>query len=112
MHALLRLHFVDVREEEVAPSVGGKSSRMDFLLKHERVIIETKMTRKNLRQRELSDELIVDMTRYRSHPDCGALVCLVYDPDGHCHAPAALAADLTSDSEEFRTVVVVCPSGR
>lgn len=112
MHALLKLHFVDVREEEPAPSVGGKSSRMDFLLKRERVIVETKMTRKNLRQKELSDQLIIDMTRYRSHPDCGTVVCFVYDPGGYCHAPAALEADLSTEADGFRTVVVVCPSGR
>ena len=36
MHALLKLHFSDVRAEEVAPSVGGKvGPRMDFLLKGE-----------------------------------------------------------------------------
>src|SRR5262249_7102659 len=51
MHALLRFHFDDVRAEEVTPSVGGKSGRMDFLLKRERLVVETKMTRKSLGQR-------------------------------------------------------------
>jgi hypothetical protein len=58
MHVLFKLHFEDVRAEEVTPSVGGKSGRMDFLLKPEQVVIETKMTRKGLDQKEVSDELI------------------------------------------------------
>ena len=33
LHALLLLHFVDVRPEEYTPSYAGKASRMDFLLK-------------------------------------------------------------------------------
>jgi hypothetical protein len=35
LHALLRLHFDDIRPEEWTPSYGGKSTRMDFLLKKE-----------------------------------------------------------------------------
>jgi len=112
MRALLMFHFDDVRAEEVTPSVGGKSGRMDFLLKRERLVIETKMTRKNLRQKEVGDELIIDMKRYHSHPDYRTLVCLVYDPGGFCHAHAALENDLSGlDAAGFRTHVIVCPKG-
>ena len=49
MHALLKLHFEDVRAEEATPSVAGKSGRMDFLLKDEGIVMETE-TRRNLKQ--------------------------------------------------------------
>ena len=111
MHALLKFHFDDVRAEEVTPSLAGKSGRMDFLLKRERIVVETKMTRKTLGQREVGDELIIDMKRYRSHPDYGTLVCLVYDPEGYCHAPSALENDLSGTEGDFRTTVIVCPRG-
>lgn len=111
MHALLKLHFEDVRAEEVTPSVAGKSGRMDFLLKAERLVVETKMARRNLTQKQIGDELIIDMRRYRSHPDLRTLVCLVYDPGGFCQAPAALENDLTGVDGRFRSVVVVCPKG-
>ena len=111
MHALLRLHFDDVRAEEVTPSVAGKSGRMDFLLKQERIAVETKMTRPTLDQKKVGDELIVDMRRYRAHPDVHTLICLVYDPKGHCHAPAALERDLSAEEADLRTVIVVCPKG-
>jgi hypothetical protein len=110
MHALLKLHFEDVRAEEVTPSVAGRSGRMDFLLKTEKLAVETKMTRRNLKQKEVGDELIIDMKRYRSHPDLRTLVCFVYDPGGYCRA-GALENDLTGVDGRFRSVVIVCPRG-
>lgn len=111
MHAVLKLHFCDVRPEEVTPSVAGKSGRMDFLLKRERLVVETKMTRKGLDQKKVGDELIIDVRRYREHPDCGTLVCFVYDPSGICHAPDALEHDLSRNEGSLRVIVVVCPKG-
>lgn len=111
LHAVLRLHFDDVRPEEVTPSIAGNSGRMDFLLKTERIVVEAKMTRKGLDQRKVGDELIIDMRRYRAHPDVRTLICLVYDPDGYCMSPAALENDLSTGQDGLRTVVVVCPKG-
>ena len=111
MHALLRLHFEDVRAEEVAPSHGGKSTRMDFLLKREKVVVETKMTRKNLDQNGVANELIEDKERYRTHPDFRTLVCLVYDPEHRCHNPTALEDDLSVTEGDFRTIAIVVPKG-
>jgi REase_DpnII-MboI len=42
LHALLKLHFDDVRREEWTPSYAGSQSRMDFLLKREKIVVETK----------------------------------------------------------------------
>ncbi len=61
LHALLLLYFDDVRTEEWTPSYAGKSSRMDFLLKNERVVIEVKKTRLGLADKELGDQLIIDV---------------------------------------------------
>jgi len=111
MHGLLRLYFDDIRPEEWCPSYAGMSSRIDFLLKTERIVIETKMTRKALDERKLGEELTLDKAKYRTSPDCGTLVCFVYDPDGYCRNPAALERDLAEDREEFRVIVVVAPKG-
>lgn len=77
LHALLLLYFDDVRAEEWTPSYAGKSSRMDFLLKNERVVIEVKKTRQGLADKELGDQLIIDVDRYKVHPDCKRLICFV-----------------------------------
>lgn len=42
LHALLQLHFDDIRAEEWTPSYAGKSARVDFLLKKEKIVIEVK----------------------------------------------------------------------
>lgn len=78
LHALLLLYFDDVRAEEWTPSYAGKSVRMDFLLKNENVVIEVKKTRLGLADKELGDQLIIDVDRYKVHPDCKRLICFIY----------------------------------
>ncbi len=114
LHALLRLHFDDVRAEEWTPSYAGNASRTDFLLKREQVIIETKVTRtksRKLDQREITNQLIIDKERYRTHPDCKTLVCFVYDPDHLCDNIAALESDVSSQGPPLRVFIVVAPTG-
>lgn len=111
LHALLRLHFDDVREEEWTPSYGGTRTRMDFLLKREQTVVETKMTRPGLDQRKVVDELIVDKEHYRQHPDCKTLVCFVYDPEQRLTNPDAVECDLADDEARLVTRVVVAPIG-
>ena len=55
---------------------------MDFLLKKEKIVVEVKMTRRGLADKEVGDQLIVDIERYKKHPDCNTLICFIYDPDG------------------------------
>jgi hypothetical protein len=111
MHGILRLHFADVRPEEWTPSYAGNHSRMDFLFKRERIVIEVKMTRDSLKQKEVVNQLAVDKERYRVHDDCDTLICFVYDPDSHCHKPTALVDDVSCDDDGLRTIVVVAPKG-
>ena len=95
LHSLLKIHFDDIRPEEWTPSYAGASSRMDFLLKNERIVIETKMMRKGLGSKELGDQLLVDIERYKEHPDCATLFCLVYDPEWVIPNPEGLENDLS-----------------
>lgn len=107
--ALLKLHFTDVRPEEWTPSYAGNASRMDFLLKPEQLVIEAKMTRKNLGQKELVTQLAEDILRYRAHQDCKTLICFVFDPTGKCTNPAALENDLSKNHGELDVEVIVRP---
>jgi hypothetical protein len=106
LHALLRIEFDDIRAEEWTPSYAGKCSRMDFLLKKQRVVIEVKRTRDGLADKEIGDELLVDIARYKTHPDCGTLVCFVYDPDQRISNPAGLKHYLEAMATEGLTVAV------
>jgi len=35
-------------------------------------------------------ELIIDIAKYRKHPDCKMLYCFVYDPDGNIRNPKGI----------------------
>ena len=109
--AILLLHFDDVRPEEVTPSYAGNSSRVDFYLPDARLVVEVKMTRKSLQQRQVVDELIEDATRYASMRHVDTLVCLVYDPGNYCRNPTALERDVAESGRKLSVHAVVCPRG-
>jgi hypothetical protein len=108
-HALLLVYFDDIRPEEWTPSYAGSSARMDFLLKQERFVIELKKTRKGLGAKELGSQLIEDIERYKSHPDCDILICLVYDPEGRIANPRGIENDLNRTSDELSVLVMIRP---
>ncbi len=99
VHALLSALFDDVRAEDYVPERAGSRSRVDFLLKGERIVVETKMTRRGLGGKEIGEELIVDIERYKAHSSCDAFVGLVYDPDKLIQNRRALEADLTRKTD-------------
>lgn len=106
LHALLHLYFNDIRAEEWTPSYAGKCARADFLLKSEKIVIEVKKTRKGLADRELGDQLIIDVDRYKVHPDCKKLVCFVYDPEGKIGNPDGIIDDLSKQHAGFVKVII------
>lgn len=101
MHALLRIDFADIRAEEYSPSHAGGNSRVDFLLNDESIVLELKMTREKLRDKDVGEQLIVDIERYRKHPKCKTLVCLVYDPEHRILNRAGLEADLSKTEPDY-----------
>lgn len=107
LHALLKLWFDDIRAEEWSPSYAGASSRIDFLLKTEKIVVEVKKTRANLGAKEIGEQLIVDIARYRSHPDCDTLVAFIYDPERRLSNPAGLENDLSGLADQMQVKVFV-----
>jgi len=109
LHSLLIIYFEDIRPEEWTPSYAGKSSRMDFLLKETKTIIEIKKTRKNLTGKEIGSQLIEDIERYKHHPDCETLLCFVYDPEGLIGNPRGIENDLSRDEEDLFVRIFIRP---
>lgn len=108
-HSLLRIYFDDVRAEEYTPSYAGAASRVDFLLKEEKIIIEIKKTRQGLSAKEVGEQLIIDSQRYQAHPDCNTLVCFVYDPEGRVANPRGIENDLTKELNGVPVTVFITP---
>ncbi len=109
LHALLTICFDDIRKEEWAPSYAGGASRMDFLLPEIETVIETKMIRPSLSTKELGEQLIVDIAKYKSHPACRTLFCLVYDPDGRIANPRGVENDLSTQDHMLVAHVMIVP---
>lgn len=106
--ALLETRFEDVRPEEWGPSYAGGTNRVDFLLKNEFVLVETKMTRDGLTDRKLGEELIIDIAHYKQR-EIKALVCFVYDPDHRLKNPSAIENDLSRVTDGIDVRVLVRP---
>lgn len=111
LHCLLFVEFEDIRAEEWTPSYAGGSARVDFLLKQESIIVEVKKTRSSLGAREVGDQLLIDIGRYQSHPDCRTLVCFVYDPEGRISNPRGIETDLTRKVNDLDVRVFIRPKG-
>jgi len=111
LHAVLTLHFDDVRPEEFTPSYAGNASRVDFYLPRERIIVEAKMTRNNLSQKEVANELVIDAARYAQMPTVDTLICVVYDPERKCANPRTLENDVEASAGRLKVRAVVCPQG-
>jgi hypothetical protein len=108
--ALLKIDFDDVRAEEWTPSYAGKAARIDFLLKRESIVVEVKKTRTTLGAKEVGDQLIIDIGRYKAHPDCKCLICFVYDPEFRIGNPAEIEGDLTGKHDRLDVRVLISPN--
>ena len=82
---------------------------MDFLLKDDEISIEVKMTRDGLKDKELGEQLIIDIAKYKEHPNCKSLYCFVFDPDGHIRNPRGLERDLTREHDGLAVKVYIRP---
>lgn len=106
LHALLLIFFDDVRPEEWTPSYAGGALRMDFLLKEIDTVIEVKKTRPSMSSKDLGEQLIIDIEKYQTHPNCKQLCCFVYDPEGILGNPIGIKNDLESAHEGFLKVYI------
>ena len=111
LHALLKIFFDDIRPEEYTPNYAGKSSRMDFLIKNEKIVIEVKKTREGLKGKQIADQLFIDIERYKkSHPSCEYLFCFVYDPENLIQNPIGFEKDI-NEEHKGEAEVLICPKG-
>lgn len=110
LHAILKLHFDDVRAEVSTPKYAGGNSRIDFILNEHDVAIEVKKTRSNLKDKEIGEELLIDIARYQqSYSKIKLLICFVYDPDGLIINPIGLENDLNSTPSNISIKTIICP---
>lgn len=111
LQALLMLDHDDVRPETWTPSYSAGSSRTDFLLRLEHIVVEARLTRSDFGVKELGEQLSVDIQKYQQHPECQTLVCFIYDPDGRIDNPRAHENDLSREQDGLTVRVIIAPKG-
>jgi len=110
LHGLLQIYFDDIRKEDSSPSHAGANSRLDFVLKNEKVIVEVKMTNENLTTNKLGQELLIDIGRYKEYPDCNDLVIFIYDRGDFVRNKTGLINDLQKQStNKLKVTVIINP---
>ena len=57
--------------------------------------------------RDLGEQLIVDIDKYKVHKDCSHLICFVYDPEGFLGNPKGIMNDLNKRHKGFAEVIIV-----
>lgn len=108
LEGILRLFVDDVRPEDYIPSYAGGNSRTDFYLPKYDMYVETKMTRTGLKDKEVGEELIIDIARYGEK--CSKLICFIYDSENLLKNPYGLISDLQKLSkEDLQVKVYIAP---
>lgn len=104
LQGILSLYFDDIRDEEPTPTLAGSSSKADFLLFNEKVIIECKHTRSSLSQHDLKVELMTDIGDYQTHKDCQTIVFFIYDPSHLIKNPPGFESDFNIKTTDVLTI--------
>lgn len=100
LHALLKLHFDDVRPEEYTPSYAGSSTKADFLLPDSKIVIEVKFVCDASDTKRIGNEILEDIPHYEKHPDCEQMFVLIYDLERVLKNPVGWVKDL--EKQEFK----------
>lgn len=110
LYSLLQIYFDDIRKEDASPSHAGANSRIDFVLKKEKIVLEVKMTNESLSTNKLGQELLIDIGRYKEYPECKDLVIFIYDKGDFIRNKNGLITDLQKHAtNDFKVTVVINP---
>lgn len=111
LNGLLQIYFDDIRKEEYSPSNSGANSRIDFVLKKEKIILEIKMTSEDLTIKKLGEELLVDIGRYKGYTECDNLMIFIYDKGDYIRNKDGFISDLQKQSvNNFKVTVIINPA--
>jgi hypothetical protein len=111
LHAFLTIAFDEVIREEWSPSYCGSSQKVDFFVKSKNLVIETKFASKTHKNKDIAEELTIDIAYFKSIPNCKILSCLIYDPEKYIENPKIFISDLEKcGTKDFQVYVDIIPS--
>ncbi|WP_281637024.1 hypothetical protein [Flavobacterium marginilacus] len=81
LYVILKSIFPNLRDEDPISKVGGKSTKIDLILREEKILIEVKMIKaKDSNETHFIEQLKVDFESYHECKWLRKLFCFVYDP--------------------------------
>jgi hypothetical protein len=81
LYVIVKSFFPNMRDEDPIPKVGGKSTKIDLILREEKILIEVKMIKaKDTNETHFIEQLKVDFESYHKCIWLEKLFCFVYDP--------------------------------
>jgi hypothetical protein len=81
LYVVLKSIFPTLRDEDPIPKVGAKSTKIDLILRDEKILIEVKMIKgKDSNEIHFIEQLKVDFESYHECKWLKKLFCFVYDP--------------------------------
>lgn len=81
LYVIIKSFFPNMRDEDPIPKVGGKSTKIDLILREENILIEVKMIKeKDSNETHFIEQLKVDFESYHECVWLKKLFCFVYDP--------------------------------
>ena len=107
VEVILRSLYRDVRAEERNPSYAGSSSTIDFLIVDEKCAVEVKVTRPRRGEKQIKDEIIIDIENYQRHPLATTLIAVVYDLAGTFKNVGGFEDDLSGLRQSLDVHVIV-----
>jgi len=62
-----------------------------------------------LTDKKIGEELIIDIAKYKKHPDCKTLICFIYDPNFNIKNPYGLEKDLSERKDNIDVHAFIYP---
>lgn len=107
LRSILKIFYTDVRAEDYSPSSAWWNSRIDLVLPSEKIIIETKMTSERLTDKQIWEQIAIDIVRYQNHPSFKTLIVFIYDKWDYIRNKRWLISDLERQSRNWKEIIVV-----
>lgn len=81
LYVILKAVFPNLRDEDAIGKVGGKTTKIDLIIREEKILIEVKMIKeKDSNETHFIEQLKVDIESYHECKWLRKLFCFVYDP--------------------------------
>jgi hypothetical protein len=111
LYVILKSIFPNLREEDPIPKVGGKSTKIDLIIREEKILVEVKMIKaKDSNETHFIEQLKVDFESYHECKWLRKLFCFVYDPNKKTRDISNfndLNGDRTKGEHNFNVEVIV-----